>query len=88
MFSFPTFFNFFFSVMLPFQLQNIEGGKAYDLVMYVKSTQSLELTVQLTSSDGLQTLASATITLVYFLLVFRQEKIFLLFTITDSIALL
>ncbi|XP_066334674.1 alpha-L-arabinofuranosidase 1-like isoform X3 [Miscanthus floridulus] len=41
---------------------NIEGGKAYHLVMYVKSTRPSELTVQLTSSDGLQTLASATIT--------------------------
>ncbi|CAD6268139.1 unnamed protein product [Miscanthus lutarioriparius] len=35
---------------------NIESGKAYHLVMYIKSTEPAELTVRLTSSDGMQTL--------------------------------
>ncbi|CAD6268778.1 unnamed protein product [Miscanthus lutarioriparius] len=38
---------------------NIEDGKAYNLVMYVKSPETTDLTVSLTSSDGLQNLASA-----------------------------
>ncbi|CAN6344293.1 unnamed protein product [Urochloa humidicola] len=41
---------------------NIEDGKAYNLVMYVKSPETTDLTVSLTSSDGLQNLASATMT--------------------------
>ncbi|XP_039835507.1 alpha-L-arabinofuranosidase 1-like isoform X1 [Panicum virgatum] len=41
---------------------NIGDGKAYNLVMYVKSPETTDLTVSLTSSDGLQNLASTTIT--------------------------
>jgi len=41
---------------------NIEDRKAYNLVMYVKSPETTDLTVSLTSSDGLQNLASTTIT--------------------------
>lgn len=37
---------------------NIEKGKSYKVVLYVKSSGSLNLLVSLTSSDGLQTLAS------------------------------
>ncbi|KAJ1275203.1 hypothetical protein BS78_05G118500 [Paspalum vaginatum] len=40
---------------------NIEDGKTYNLVMYVKSLKTTCLTVSLTSSDGLQKLASVTI---------------------------
>nr|CBX25410.1 hypothetical_protein [Oryza glaberrima] len=40
---------------------NIEDGKTYNLVMYVKSPETVELTVSLTSSDGSQNLASTTI---------------------------
>ncbi|KAG0529342.1 hypothetical protein BDA96_05G090400 [Sorghum bicolor] len=40
---------------------NIEDGKAYNLVMYVKSPKTTCLTVSLTSSDGLQNLASVDI---------------------------
>nr|CAD39867.2 OSJNBb0058J09.4 [Oryza sativa Japonica Group] len=40
---------------------NIEDGKNYSLVMYAKSLENTELTVSLTSSDGLQNLSSATI---------------------------
>ncbi|KAM0893587.1 hypothetical protein ACQ4PT_025012 [Festuca glaucescens] len=40
---------------------NIEDGKTYNLVMHVKSPETTELTVSLTSSDGLQILASAAI---------------------------
>uniref|UniRef100_A0A804NKT2 Alpha-L-arabinofuranosidase 1 catalytic domain-containing protein n=1 Tax=Zea mays TaxID=4577 RepID=A0A804NKT2_MAIZE len=40
---------------------NIEDGKTYHLVMYVKSPKTTCLTVSLTSSDGLQNLASVTI---------------------------
>ncbi|CAO2143769.1 unnamed protein product [Urochloa humidicola] len=40
---------------------NIDDGKTYNLVMYVKSPQTASLTVSLTSSDGLQNLASVTI---------------------------
>lgn len=48
--------------------QNIEDGKTYHLVMYVKSPKTTCLTVSLTSSDGLQNLASVTIMLVSFFL--------------------
>ncbi|CAO2141290.1 unnamed protein product [Urochloa humidicola] len=41
---------------------NIEDGKAYNLVMYVKSPEAEDLTVSLTSRDGLQNLASINIT--------------------------
>ncbi|KAF8671608.1 hypothetical protein HU200_049932 [Digitaria exilis] len=41
---------------------NIEDGKAYNLVMYVNSPETTDLTISLTSSDGLQNLASATVT--------------------------
>ncbi|KAI4991732.1 hypothetical protein ZWY2020_040118 [Hordeum vulgare] len=40
---------------------NIEDGKTYNLVMHVKSPETIEMTVSLTSSDGLQVLASAAI---------------------------
>lgn len=55
-------------------LQNIEDGKTYNLVMYVKSPETVELTVSLTSSDGLQNLASTTIPLVPFLSILGQEN--------------
>ena len=48
--------NFF----LPF-LQNIEETKVYKVSMYIRSSDSVGLTVSLTSSDGLQNLASHTI---------------------------
>ncbi|KAF8711410.1 hypothetical protein HU200_029442 [Digitaria exilis] len=41
---------------------NIEDGKTYNLVMYVKSPETAYLTVSLTSSDGSQNLASVNIT--------------------------
>ncbi|KAF8707194.1 hypothetical protein HU200_030441 [Digitaria exilis] len=41
---------------------NIEDGKAYNLVMYVNSPETTDLTISLTSYDGLQNLASATVT--------------------------
>jgi alpha-N-arabinofuranosidase len=41
---------------------NIEDGKTYNLVMYVKSPETTDLTVSLTSADGSQNLASATVT--------------------------
>ncbi|CAN6374835.1 unnamed protein product [Urochloa humidicola] len=41
---------------------NIEDGKTYNLVMYVKSPEAADLTVSLTSRDGLQNLASINIT--------------------------
>nr|CAB3489555.1 unnamed protein product [Digitaria exilis] len=47
---------------------NIEDGKTYNLVMYVKSPETAYLTVSLTSSDGSQNLASVNITLVSFLM--------------------
>uniref|UniRef100_A0ACD5YI31 Uncharacterized protein n=1 Tax=Avena sativa TaxID=4498 RepID=A0ACD5YI31_AVESA len=40
---------------------NIEDGKTYNLVMHVKSPKTTELTVSLTSSDGLHIIASAVI---------------------------
>uniref|UniRef100_A0ACD5WAC7 Uncharacterized protein n=1 Tax=Avena sativa TaxID=4498 RepID=A0ACD5WAC7_AVESA len=40
---------------------NIEEGKAYNLVMYIRSMEPVELTVSLKSSDGLQNMASADI---------------------------
>jgi len=68
---------FFFSIMLPFfNIQNIEDGKTYNLVMYAKSPETTDLTVSLTSADGSQSLASATVTLVIFLTFLGQEKIF------------
>jgi hypothetical protein len=65
LFSYLFHFYLFYNVTF-FNLQNIEDGKAYNLVMYVKSPDTTDLTVSLTSSDGLQSLASATITLVSF----------------------
>ncbi|VAI04060.1 unnamed protein product [Triticum turgidum subsp. durum] len=41
--------------------ENIEDGKSYNLVMYVKSAEAADLTVSLASSDGLQKLASVTV---------------------------
>jgi len=41
---------------------NIEDGKTYNLVMYAKSPETTDLTVSLTSADGSQSLASATVT--------------------------
>lgn len=40
---------------------NIEQGKAYRVVLHVKSTESVNLSVSLTSSDGSQTLSSANV---------------------------
>ncbi|CAN6331228.1 unnamed protein product [Urochloa humidicola] len=40
---------------------NIEDGKMYNLVMHVKSLEATNLTISLTSSDGQQNLASATL---------------------------
>ncbi|CAN6326511.1 unnamed protein product [Urochloa humidicola] len=40
---------------------NIEDEKTYNLVMHVKSLEATNLTISLTSSDGLQNLASATL---------------------------
>uniref|UniRef100_A0A0E0R3R8 non-reducing end alpha-L-arabinofuranosidase n=1 Tax=Oryza rufipogon TaxID=4529 RepID=A0A0E0R3R8_ORYRU len=40
---------------------NIEEGKAYNLVMYIRSLESVELTASLTCSDGMQNLASVSI---------------------------
>jgi alpha-L-arabinofuranosidase len=65
-------------IMLRFYLQNIEDGKTYNLVMYVKSPEATDLTVSLTSSNGQQNLASAMITLVYFLSVQGPDDIYLL----------
>jgi hypothetical protein len=42
-------------------LQNIEQGKAYKVVLYVRSLGSINVSVSLTSSDGSQILASANI---------------------------
>ncbi|CAL4981696.1 unnamed protein product [Urochloa decumbens] len=41
---------------------NIEDGKTYNLVFYVKSPETADLRVSLTSPDGLQNLASINIT--------------------------
>ncbi|KAF3327211.1 alpha-L-arabinofuranosidase 1-like protein [Carex littledalei] len=40
---------------------NIEHGKGYELILYVKSLDSINITVSLTTSDGLQTLATSNI---------------------------
>ncbi|WCJ28656.1 alpha-L-arabinofuranosidase 1 [Euphorbia peplus] len=40
---------------------NIEKGKTYKVVLYVRSSGSINVAVSLTSSDGLQTLATASI---------------------------
>lgn len=42
--------------------QNIEQGKKYKVVFYVRSTESLNLTVSLTGSNGVGNLASSVIT--------------------------
>jgi hypothetical protein len=70
------FFFYLFNNDTFFNIQNIEDGKTYNLVMYVKSPETTDLTVSLTSADGSQNLASATVTLVLFLTFFGQEKIF------------
>ncbi|XP_044980934.1 alpha-L-arabinofuranosidase 1-like isoform X1 [Hordeum vulgare subsp. vulgare] len=40
---------------------NIEEGKSYNLVMYIRSLESVELAASLTCSDGLQNIATAVI---------------------------
>uniref|UniRef100_A0A0D9UZY0 non-reducing end alpha-L-arabinofuranosidase n=1 Tax=Leersia perrieri TaxID=77586 RepID=A0A0D9UZY0_9ORYZ len=40
---------------------NIEEGKTYNLVMHIRSLESVELTASLTCSDGVQNLASVSI---------------------------
>ncbi|KAM0947929.1 putative non-reducing end alpha-L-arabinofuranosidase [Dioscorea sansibarensis] len=40
---------------------NIEEGKAYKLALYVKSMEPINISVSLTSADGLQSLATASI---------------------------
>ncbi|XP_065852662.1 alpha-L-arabinofuranosidase 1-like [Euphorbia lathyris] len=40
---------------------NIEKGKTYKVVLYVRSSGSINVAVSLTSSDGLQTLATANV---------------------------
>ena len=70
-----TFFLLFNNATF-FNIQNIEDGKTYNLVMYAKSPETTDLTVSLTSADGSQSLASATVTLVIFLTFLGQEKIF------------
>ncbi|GKV28989.1 hypothetical protein SLEP1_g37973 [Rubroshorea leprosula] len=40
---------------------NIEQGKSYKVVFYVRSTDAVNISVSLTSSDGLQSLASANV---------------------------
>ncbi|XP_078152014.1 alpha-L-arabinofuranosidase 1-like isoform X1 [Carex rostrata] len=40
---------------------NIEHGKGYKLILYIKSLGSINITVSLTTSDGLQTLATSNI---------------------------
>ena len=77
-FRFTTlvYFFFLFNNATFFNIQNIEDGKTYNLVMYAKSPETTDLTVSLTSADGSQSLASATVTLVIFLTFLGQEKIF------------
>jgi alpha-L-arabinofuranosidase len=41
--------------------QNIENGKGYKLTLYVKSTDSVNINVALTNSDGSLTIATANI---------------------------
>jgi len=42
--------------------QNIEQGKKYKVIFYVRSTESLNLTVSLIGTNGVGNLASSTIT--------------------------
>lgn len=39
-------------------MQNIEQGKSYEVIFYVRSTGSISIDVSLTSSDGEQVLAT------------------------------
>lgn len=41
--------------------QNIEQGKKYKVVLHVKSVESVNVSVSLTSSDGVQNLATANV---------------------------
>jgi len=42
-------------------LQNIQNGKTYKVVLYVRSSGAINVSVSLTDSNGLQTLATANI---------------------------
>lgn len=46
--------------------QNIEQGKKYKVVLHVKSVESVNVSVSLTSSDGVQNLATANVMWVNF----------------------
>lgn len=41
--------------------QNIEQGKEYKVVLHVKSVESVNVSVSLASSDGVQNLATANV---------------------------
>lgn len=48
-------------VHLGYDFQNIENGKGYKLILYVKSLDSVDIDVSVTNSDGSQTLATTNI---------------------------
>lgn len=51
----------FTKALIGYDFQNIENGKGYKLILYVKSTDSVNINVALTNSDGSQSIATANI---------------------------
>lgn len=51
----------FICIFFFFLFQNVEKGKTYSVILYVRSSGAINVSVSLTSSNGLQTLAAANI---------------------------
>lgn len=48
-------------ILILFHFQNVEKGKTYSVTLYVRSSGAINVSVSLTSSNGLQTLAAENI---------------------------
>lgn len=53
-------YNVYLYILL-FLFQNVEKGRTYSVILYVRSSGAINVSVSLTSSNGLQTLAAANI---------------------------
>ena len=84
---FTIFYFFVCNNAIVWTFRTLEDGKTYNLVMYVKSAETVPLTVSLTSSDGLQNLASVAIMLVCFLstMLGSEEELWLLTLLRNCI---
>lgn len=52
-------YKYVYLYILLFLFQNVEKGKTYSVILYVRSSGAINVSVSLTSSNGLQTLAAS-----------------------------